>query len=233
MTISTDEVNEVLMNTATWCIVWIGFLVLPPGSRAINTSYRLHFVHGVVCSIAALLCMNGYLRSFVVTPITLSYFFVDFFNNLLNDYYFKVPSYQNPQARKIEYLHHILCFSVGCWSEYLWTETCGGLPHNPFVELMLAEVSTPFLMIWRYHGASSKILLALFTGVFLCNRILYHGLTFIPHCCRLCDFTLSSYVGAVIPYNLMNYYFMYTMMRKLIMVRKEGKKIKKEGKKIV
>ena len=90
-----------------WAIVWIVVLVIPPGSKEIVTAYRLNFCHGVMSSVMALLCMYGYVHEDVTTPCTISYFIIDFINILLNDFVFRVPSYQNPQNRRVEYGHHL------------------------------------------------------------------------------------------------------------------------------
>lgn len=194
-----------------WSAVWIVILTIPPGSREITTAYRINFWHGVISSVAALLCMAKLLPESITTPITLTYFVIDFINNLLNDFYFKVPSYHVGSGRMMEYFHHILCFSLGFASELFYKQVCG-FDHNPFVELMLAEVSTPFLMLWRINPSRPKLIL--FTCVFFCNRILYHGLYFIPECIHQCEkFTAF---GFAFLYDGMNVYFFYMMVRKLM-----------------
>lgn len=196
-------------------------LTLPPGSREISTAYRINFVHGVISSVAALLCMAKYIPESVTTPITLTYFVVDFFNNLLNDFYFKVPNYHIGAGRTMEYAHHILCFTVGFASQLTHKQVCD-FDHNPFVELMLAEVSTPFLMMWRIQPSTWKLML--FTCVFFCNRILYHGLYFIPMCISLCE-KRTAWSFAIF-YDGMNVYFFFMIVMKLL--RASRKKVKKE-----
>jgi hypothetical protein len=204
-----------------WSIIWIFLLVVPPGSKDHITLYRFNFIHGVICSVCAYLCLSGYLSDQFTTMITISYFVIDFINMLLNDFYFKVKSYQTPNARKVEYCHHILCFIVGISCELFYKNACN-FNHNPFVELMFAEVSTPFLMVWRYFEANNNYLLTLFAFIFFLNRIIYHGLIFIPDCYNKCNKEITITFG--IPYNLMNIYFIIMITNKII--RSIGKKNK-------
>lgn len=83
-------------NTAFigWTILWIVTLILPPGSKAINSAYRINFLHGLFSSIVAALSIMDYIDTNVATTATISYFIVDFVNMLLNDFFFKVKSYQ-------------------------------------------------------------------------------------------------------------------------------------------
>lgn len=200
-----------------WSLVWIVLLVLPPGSKEIMTAYRINFCHGLISSVLAFVCMNGGVKEDFTCMVTISYFFVDFCNNLLNDYYYKVKSYQPPTARKIEYAHHIFCFIVGLTCHYKYRSYCE-LETNPFINLMLAEVSTPLLIAWRHYP--NNILGGLFAITFIVFRIIYHGFIFIPHCISVCHKPVS-YTFAVL-YNGMNAYFIYMIVNKII--RNIGKK---------
>ena len=76
-----------------WSAVWVLLLALPPGSTSVNTAYRYHFLHAIIaCYIALPLYYMGMAEPQAVTSITITYFAVDFFNNLLNDFYFKVSA---------------------------------------------------------------------------------------------------------------------------------------------
>jgi hypothetical protein len=152
------------------------------------------------------------------TMCTISYFFVDFVNNLLNDFVFKVPSYQNPQSRRVEYAHHVFCFFVGVSSQLFYKTLCP-MEINPFIYLMFAEFSTPFLMAWRYFGG--HILGILFLISFFACRLVYHGLYFIPRCVTECK-AIVGY-GFSVPYMAMNIYFFVMIVNKL------RKPLKKEG----
>jgi hypothetical protein len=125
----------------------------------------------------------------------------------------KVPSYQNPTARRVEYFHHILCFSVGVLSEEAWRDNCPGWDYNPFISLMWAEFSTPMLQVWRYYGSSSKLFLGIFTVMFFACRIAYHGFVFLPKVSGSCGVRAW---GPAIPYCMMNAYFFVTMVQKLL-----------------
>ena len=210
-----------------WSLLWILLLVLPPGSTEIFTLYRLNFVHGILCTIVALLALNEYIPDRMATSCTLSYFIIDFINILLNDWVFKVKGYQNPSNRKVEYFHHIFCCTLGLMSEFLYTKKCT-FKKNPVTELMFAELSTPLLMAWRYYGESKdpknkniavNILGPLFAIVFFFARICYHGAILIPSCMRNCHPSVGYGFG--IPYNLMNVFFLFMIANKIIKDRRK------------
>lgn len=214
-----------------WSTVWIITINIPPGPKAISTAYRLNFLHGLISSVVAIACIFGYLPVEVTTPCTMAYFAVDFFNIMLNDFVYKVPTYQSPAARKVEYAHHLLCFFVGITAELGYKELCVNMTINPFVKLMFAEFSTPFLIAWRHYD--NDILGGLFVLSFIACRLIYHGLYFIPECARECHASVGYGFG--IPYTLMNLYFFAMIVRKMMKSAKktdsakDGKKDKKSN----
>ena len=201
-----------------WTVVWIITLILPPGSTAIFTAYRLNFIHGLSSSIVAILCLYGYLPESVTTTATISYFIVDFVNILINDFYFKAPSYQKPSARRTEYFHHIFCCFVGVMCEYRYTDYCS-YTSNPFTRIMFAEFPTPFLMAWRY--SNSDIFGGLFVVVFFFTRLVYQGFYLVPEFMKVCHPSVSYGFG--IPFNLMNFYFFYFICQKFLPSNNKGK----------
>ena len=219
-----DIARDLMVNAFVplfgWSVLWVLTLVLPPGSREINTAYRINFLHGLISAIVAGLAIYKYIDNNLATTATISYFIIDFINIILNDFYFKVKSYQSPAARKVEYLHHILCCTVGIMSEFMYQDFCT-FDQNPFVFLMLAEISTPFLISWRY--TNSKYLGVLFILTFIGCRTIYHGFYFIPECIRSCHYSVGYGFG--VPYVLMNLYFLYMIIKKL------SKSTKKDSKK--
>lgn len=215
--ISNDAIKYLLF----WSILWIILLILPPGSTAVNTAYRLNFIHGLISSIMAYIALEDYIPSSLATMCTISYFIIDFLNILINDFIFKVPSYQNPQNRKVEYFHHLFCLFVGICCETIHMDVCT-FQKQPFLYLMFAEFSTPFLMLWRYFG--SDILGFIFVVSFFACRIVYHGFYFMPQCISLC-IPLIGY-GFSVPYMLMNLYFFYMIISKVL--RSSSKQSKKK-----
>lgn len=197
-------------------------LNIPPGSTEIISAYRLNFLHGLLSSVVAFLCMFGYLHEDFTTMCSVSYFFVDFINIIMNDFVWKVKSYQTPSARKVEYFHHILCGGFGVFCQVYYKQVCT-LDENPFVKFMLAELSTPFLIAWRYypHNALGAIFAVLFFGV----RIVYHGGFLIPTFMEQCNRTVSFRFGAL--YTAMNVFFLYMIAMKLYRKMVGGKKEKK------
>lgn len=230
-----NSVNLFYKSFVFWSFLWIILLVLPPGSTAIFTLYRLNFVHGILCTIFALLALYEYIPDRMATSCTLSYFIIDFINILLNDWVFNVKGYQNPANRKMEYFHHIFCCTLGLMSEFLYTDFCK-FKKNPFTELMFAELSTPLLMLWRYYGESKdpklkslaiNILGPSFAIVFFFARICYHGAILIPSCMRECHYSVGYGFG--IPYNLMNIYFLLMIANKIfIKDRRKDKNVNKK-----
>eukprot|EP01041_Mallomonas_annulata_P003060 gene3060-5994_t len=182
-----------------WSFLWTIVLILPPGSKEIATAYRFNFLHGVICCSIATLCLNGFVPHNVASMCTVSYFIVDFANILLNDFYFKVPSYQNAQNRRVEYAHHIFCCFVGLMCEAYFKDFCT-FENNPFVQLMYSEFSTPFLMAWRY--SKHDFFGFLFVVSFVLCRLVYHGLYFVPECISRCHPSVGYGFG--VPYNIMN-----------------------------
>lgn len=209
---------DTIFYFSLWSFIWIICLILPPGSTAISTAYRLNFIHGVLSVLFCSLALANYIPDNLATCCTLSFFVVDILNIWLNDFYFRVPSYQSPQNRKVEYAHHLFCLLVGLCAQQFHVELCS-FPsrRNPFLYLMYAEFSTPFLMAWRYFN--SDLLGGMFVISFFMCRIVYHGFMFVPECVKHCD-PLVGY-GFAIPYNVLNLYFFYMIIRKVIF---KGKK---------
>ena len=227
-----DFLREMLLNLDLyaihaflfWSIVWVIVLLIPPGSKEIATAYRFNIIHGIISSLAAFLCLNGLLPETFTAMITISYFIVDFCNNLLNDFIFKVKSYQPPAQRRVEYIHHIFCCFVGIVCIFYYKSWCN-FDSNPFIKLMFAEVSTPFLMLWRIYPENNAIGF-LFLIVFIANRIVYHGIYFVPDCISSCNKVVSYCFG--IPYDAMNVFFLFMISRKLLRSIRGGKPSKKE-----
>ena len=218
--------NDVTRNQGYlfWSSVWILILVLPPGSKAIATAYRLNFLHGLVSTILALLCMRGVISESVTTTATITYFIVDFINIMINDFIFKAQSYQKPSARKVEYFHHCFCAFVALMCEYRYRDFCG-YSTNPFVRIMLAEVPTPFLIAWRYTDFLA--LGALFTLAFFLVRIIYQGFMLVPEFMAECHYSVGYGFG--IPYNFMNFYFFYMIVKKIFRGGEDAGKKSKRG----
>jgi hypothetical protein len=167
-------------------------------------------MHGLLSSIVAILALYEYIPENAASMATISYFIVDFINIMLNDFVFHAKSYQTPGARKVEYCHHILCCVVGVMSEFSYKRFCT-FERNPFIQLMFAEFSTPFLMTWRY--TQNKLMGFLFVLAFIGCRIIYHGFYFIPLCMKSCHASVGYGFG--VPYNVMNAYFLFMILRRM------------------
>ena len=225
-----NSVTLFYQSFSLWSLLWIILLVIPPGSTAIISLYRLNFIHGVLCTIVALLALYDYIPDRIATSCTLSYFTIDFINIIINDHIYKVKGYQSPSNRRMEYFHHIFCATLGFMSEFLYQDFCT-FHKNPFTELMFAELSTPLLMMWRYYNDSNNInhniisiniIGPLFAIIFFIARIIYHGMYLIPSCMSHCHYSVGYGFG--IPYNLMNIFFLVMITNKIFI--KDRKKLK-------
>lgn len=168
------------------------------------------------------MCMFGYIHEDFAAMCSVSYFFIDFVNIIMNDFVWKVKSYQTPSARKVEYFHHILCGGFGVFCQIYYKRVCT-LDENPFIKFMLAELSTPFLIAWRYYPHNA--LGAIFAVLFFSVRIVYHGGFLIPTFMEQCNRTVSFRFGAL--YTAMNVFFLYMIALKLYRKVVGGKKEKK------
>lgn len=148
---------------------------------------------------------------------------MDFINIIFNDFIWKGESYHTPMNRRVEYFHHFFCCFVGVASEFQYQNACSGFDGNPFVKLMFAEVSTPFLIAWR--ATKSDTMGALFVLAFFGNRIVYHGYYLIPECMAKCHWT-SGY-GFGLPYDAMNLFFLYGIVNKFISSMRKSSKEKR------
>lgn len=204
-----EENQERYFYFTCWSILWIIILNIG-GSKEIVSSYRLNFIHGLLSSVVAILCLMNYIPYTATTTCTLSYFIIDFINIVLNDFIYQVPSYHTPMNRRVEYFHHIFCCFLGTLSEFQYKNFCT-FEKNPFVQLMFAEFSTPFLIGWRI--TKSKILGGLFVITFFGSRLIYHLFFLIPECMTRCHWSVGYGFG--IAYDLLNLFFFWGIVNKL------------------
>ena len=209
-------------SLSVWLVVWVAVLVFSPeGPRAIATAYRINFCHGVLSTLVAALCVAGYIPDSFAVPCSLSYFIVDLINMLLNDFYFKVASYQGPTARKAEYFHHVLCAVVCVSSKLYYTTSCNGMTSDPIVRVMLAEVSTPFLIYFRQ--TKNKLVGLMFLFSFIASRTVYQCLFLMPEIFWACE-PLSIRYGMTVPYILLQLYFTKQVIAAAVRGDKSAKK---------
>jgi hypothetical protein len=209
-----------------WMLTWGAVLHMPPGAREVKAQYRLNFWHAVVSSIIALSCLYDPSRvpESITTSCSQAYFITDLVNMIMNDFVYKVGGYHKKTARRVEYIHHTLCIIVCFTSELAISDVCtltdkevwgvapSGQPLNPTTRIMMAELSTPFLMRWRMTDEKHNYLFYLFTVMFLLSRIGYHGLSLVPYLGNNC----KPWVWPCfcIPYILLQLTFAYFVLRK-------------------
>eukprot|EP01031_Cornospumella_fuschlensis_P031723 gene31723-38340_t len=201
-------------------VLWILILIMPPGSKTIEASYRLNFAQGLVCSVLAILSIYDILPESITIMACTAYFFVDTVNKLLNDFVFRVPSYQKGVVRIVEYLHHFLSLTVAIYSELYYKDVCD-CSQNPVLRIALAELSTPFLVAWRQ--TKSDVMGGLFVIVFIAVRIVYQGGVLIPFIINKCASPIIPVFSLV--YVGLNVWFMVMILRKIFY----GKKLASKG----
>ncbi|RYH19012.1 hypothetical protein EON65_26540, partial [archaeon] len=139
-----------------------------------------------------------------------AYFFVDTCNKLINDFIFRVPSYQKGLVRIVEYLHHFLSLAVAIYSEIYYKQVCD-CTQNPVLRIALAELSTPFLVAWRQ--TKSDLMGGVFVLVFIAVRIVYQGGVLIPYILHTCMSPIIPFFSFV--YVGLNVWFMVMILRKI------------------
>ena len=194
-----------------WLVIWTLVLNISPGHKTVKATYRLNFWNGIASSLAAILNMLGHLTVENTTPILMSYFVVDIINNVLNDFYFKAGGYHTPFNRAVEYFHHFLCLSLGVANATVGDQVCLPQEEDRFVQLMIAELGTPFLMHWREFGGLTNGLI--FSVLFFIVRFYYHGLYVLPHWYHSCHFGVWSFFA--FSYMAMNIVFFKGILGKL------------------
>jgi hypothetical protein len=115
-------------------------------------------------------------------------------------------------GRKVEYIHHILCGGFGIASGVYYPTVCTFI-EDPFIQFMLAELSTPLLILWRINNSNNNTIYILFIIIFFFIRLLYHGLYLVPLCYMKCDHNVALFFGSL--YNIMNVFFFIMILMKL------------------
>jgi len=184
---------SLIMFVCFWCFV----LHMKEGARAVESTLRLNFWHGVISSylvIHAFIKPRGYPEEFVVA-CSLAYFLVDLNNMVMNDFVYKVGGYQKKSARALEYFHHILsiqatfacatALDVVCdlGSEHMQFQG----PFNPLIRFAVADFSTPALVMWRRSDQKSLLWYSIFAILFISVRVVYHGIYFVPRLYQGCN----------------------------------------------
>ena len=90
------------------------------------------------------------------------------------------------------------------------------MDRNPFVDMMFAEISTPFLQLWRKYKSSPFGVVAqlLFVSLFMSVRVFFHGFYTVHEIVTHCDNNIALVVGIL--YMGMNLGFCIGIVRKLL-----------------
>lgn len=207
--------NNFHINSLMWSYAWRQILILNPGPKEISSTLRLHFLQGIISSGLAILCLFDYMSEDFTISCVLGYFITDLSNMIINDFYYKVKSYHTFNARIIEYFHHSLCIIVCLLTNKYYKKYCL-VDKNPVITLMLAEISTPFLMAWRWTKQKNIILGSLFFISFIGIRTIYQCIFFMPYIFNLCNYIIGYTL--IIPYIGLQLVFSYQIINKAIKV---------------
>lgn len=170
--------------SALWAVVWIAVLSIPPGRTERASVYRLHFVHGVVGPLISIAHLYGRASFDMTMCCTGMYFAVDMLNMVVNDFLLPVRGYQKPMNRFIEYVHHFIVIPSATLCYLMRGTACSF--GNPFVPLIINEISTPFLIVYRTNRTSA-IAGPLFVLVFFAVRIVLNSSYYVPLLYRNCS----------------------------------------------
>ena len=208
-----NDVPCIIQTYMFFTFIWIILLLAPPGPKATNSTYRLHFIHGLLSSFLAILYIWGKVPDYYPTMASTSYFVTDLCNMLCNDFYHKITSYQQGNNRLLEYIHHSLCGSVliALQFDHFSPKICT-FPENPGPSMILAELSTPFLIAWRAHP--NVYMALLFFIAFVAVRLIYQCAIYIPYLMSTCNIYVSILCCA--PYAILQLVFTYKIVVKMI-----------------
>uniref|UniRef100_A0A7R9UGG0 TLC domain-containing protein n=1 Tax=Pinguiococcus pyrenoidosus TaxID=172671 RepID=A0A7R9UGG0_9STRA len=223
-----------------WMSLWGTLLNMGEGARAKSSIYRLHFWHGIVGPVIAVLHVLGKGSFHLTMACTLAYFFVDVLNMIANDVFLGTKGYQKPSNRLIEYIHHAIVVFSGMGCLYLRESACrveelgpglaweaGPRSFNPFVPLIVNEASTPLLILYREHRTNSIIGPA-FAVVFFLIRIVLNSVYFAPLLFNGCNREVIWWPQAF-PFFAIQWVFFYQIIAAVLGLGKKGKGAKSEA----
>ena len=192
-----------------WIVLWCVVLHIKEGARALNSTLRLNFWHGTISSYLILHTFwkgnedkDGKFPELFLISNSLAYYIVDLNNLVLNDFVYKISgsTQHGKNARIMEYFHHILSIvaTLACATQY--SDICDLSspslqfqgPQNPLLYFTLADISTPFLVLWRRSEQKSLLWYSIFAILFFAVRVVYHGFYFVPALFNGCNNSVKA-----------------------------------------
>lgn len=214
-----ERMQALLMQVAAWSVVWSAILALAPaGTSGRDHVMMLNAVHGVVCTVAAVLTLALHFESTTSVAVSLSYFTVDFVFMVRADGGLARLS-ALARSRQMDYVHHVLGLGWGLTYYVQEASVCATATGNPYVWIQTNEVSTPFYNWFRLTGsAAAGVLFAL---SFFASRVAFNTLVLVPKFATTCD---VRYLYATAPYFLLQYAWFLMIARKMLRTLKSPPK---------
>ena len=150
-----------------------------------------------------------------VTPILISYLLIDSGNNILKTVVWPSKESQKLPDFFIDLIHHFTCLAAALYCDFNAHRDCNG-NGNPFIEMMLAECTTPFLSLWRCCGSDNTFGLSsgiVFIVLFISVRLIYHCWWVIPRLINQCHYSWTICTAAAV-YTALNLWFTWGILVK-------------------
>uniref|UniRef100_K3WYK4 TLC domain-containing protein n=1 Tax=Globisporangium ultimum (strain ATCC 200006 / CBS 805.95 / DAOM BR144) TaxID=431595 RepID=K3WYK4_GLOUD len=209
MIFDDGRVQRLAAHVAAWSVLWIVILqVVPAGASKRNHIISLNAAHGVVCTLTAVLTIQGGYDSTNAVAVSLSYFLVDLAAMVQSDGLRNLPTLN--RSRKMDYVHHVLGLLWGFVFFVQEATVCDAHMGNPYVWIQTNEVSTPFYNWFRL--TDNKLAGALFVLTFFGSRIVFNTAFLIPQTLRHCD---ARYLVACIPFFALQYMWFVMIVKKM------------------
>lgn len=218
------------LHLLTTSLLWTSVLKCAPAKHAVPL---LGLLHGVLVTVTSLLCIRRGDDTAFSCASSVSFFAVDMIYMLIKDGL--LPGTKNDkgkggafgklrQARKMDYVHHVLGITFGTLQHYYERDLCPPHVGNAFVWVQWNEISTPFYNLFRI--TNSPILGALFALTFFLSRVVANTVVVIPLLYGNCSEGMIGKVHGLLtaPYFLLQYVWFYMIVKKMTkMGKKTGK----------
>lgn len=207
--IDDPRVQGLAVHVAAWSVLWTVILqFVPPGASKRNHIVTLNAVHGVVCTLTAVLTLQNKSDTTDAVAVSLSYFVVDLVAMVNGDGLRSLPTLT--RSRKMDYVHHVLGLVWGFVFFVQEASVCDASFGNPYVWIQTNEVSTPFYNWFRL--TDNKLAGALFALSFFGSRIVFNTVYVIPKTMQHCDL---RYLYACVPFFALQYIWFYMIVKKM------------------
>lgn len=223
------------LHLLTTSLLWTSVLGLAPASIAVQL---LGFLHGVIVTVTSILCIRRGDDTAFSCAASVSFFAVDAGYMLIKDGL--LPGTTNDkgergrfgklrQARKMDYVHHVLGVTFGTLQHYFERDLCPPHVGNAFVWVQWNKISTPFYNLYRI--TKSPVLGGLFALTFFLSRVVGNTVVVIPLLYGQCGAGVVGKIHGLLtaPYFLLQYIWFYMIVKKMLKTSKKEKKGEGKG----